>query len=368
MLSQDLNFVMGLQPFYTAANSTQMAERSKLIRHSIPEALEAVGGQIAKRIGIVENDLICAGSDGVGQKTPYCWVRFASSTHSPNPRTGWYVVFLFDAVGEGVYLSLNQGTTDWNGTAFVPQNPTLLDSRVQWARKVAREYLGEPGLQRNIYLAGTNGKGLGRAYEHGNVVAFHYKLNSVPTQDVLLRDILFMAECLGGLYRNQDLGRQPGTISPEAAAVLEAASPTRGPTRSRGQGRGLSLEDRKLVELHAMACAESYLSKHGFVVFDTSASKPYDFEAKKNETTFLVEVKGTTTYGESVVLTANEVSVQREAYPNNALIIVHSIDINVVAGNKIAIGGTVVQITPWEILESALTPLTYTYHSIKPRV
>jgi hypothetical protein len=76
-----------------------------------------------------------------------------------------------------------------------------------------------------------------------------------------------------------------------------------------------------------MALAKSHLQKLGWHVRDVSATHPYDFECTQGEEKMIVEVKGTTSTGDEIVVTHNEVQVQRTRHPNNALIVVHTIDL-----------------------------------------
>jgi hypothetical protein len=85
MLREALDQVMALQTSYTASNSEQMKERSVLIRRTIPDAMRTLQGQIAARLDVTAEQVLFAGSDGVGQKTPYCWVHFASRAHLKRP-------------------------------------------------------------------------------------------------------------------------------------------------------------------------------------------------------------------------------------------------------------------------------------------
>ena len=75
----------------------------------------------------------------------------------------------------------------------------------------------------------------------------------------------------------------------------------------------------------------------------------------------LIEVKGTTSRGESILVTAGEVRAQRNAHPNNGLVIVHSIELTKSEHGPIAKGGVLVALMPWNILDAALDPLAYSY-------
>src|SRR5262249_31683385 len=113
------------------------------------------------------------------------------------------------------------------------------------------------------------------------------------------------------------------------------------------------------VELHAMALAKSHLQKLGWHVRDVSATHPYDFECHQGGQEVIVEVKGTTSTGEEIAVTHNEVEVQRGRHPNNALIVVHSIDLVRAPEPPKANGGKLLMLSPWKIEESHLRPIAF---------
>jgi hypothetical protein len=60
-------------------------------------------------------------------------------------------------------------------------------------------------------------------------------------------------------------------------------------------------------------------------------------------------------------LTAGEVRAQRQAHPNNGLIVVHSIELTKSEHGPAAKGGVLRALMPWNISETALDPLAYSY-------
>lgn len=96
---------------------------------------------------------------------------------------------------------------------------------------------------------------------------------------------------------------------------------------SRGQGFSplLTANDRKAIELQAMQIATAHFEDIGFVVEDVSAKRPYDLRCRRGPEHVDVEVKGTVSAGESVLLTPNEVEHARAAFPNTALAVVRDI-------------------------------------------
>jgi len=103
-IRDDIGEIASLQSLWTSKNTVDMQRRGLLVRRDGPAWLKELGG-LASAIGIPSDDLICEGSDGTGQKTEIPWFRFASRDRSPNARTGWYCVYLFEAMGDTVSSS-----------------------------------------------------------------------------------------------------------------------------------------------------------------------------------------------------------------------------------------------------------------------
>src|SRR3954462_15671260 len=103
--------VLLLQTDYSAHNTDAMQRRGYLVRTKLRHELENLLPSLSAASGI--DDLRVQGKDGTGQKTEIPWTRIYSASRSPRPTSGWYIVFLFSAAGDRVYLSLNQGTTRW---------------------------------------------------------------------------------------------------------------------------------------------------------------------------------------------------------------------------------------------------------------
>ena len=127
--------VMELQAEWSGSNTPAMQERGRLIRDEIPEWLRSLAPRLGAALGPCGDDFDVQGRDGTGRKTEVPWVRFHSDSRSPNPRTGWYCVYLFHARGEGFYLCLGHGSTRWEHGEFVPRSNEELESLVNWARR-----------------------------------------------------------------------------------------------------------------------------------------------------------------------------------------------------------------------------------------
>jgi hypothetical protein len=147
--------------------------------------------------------------------------------------------------------------------------------------------------------------------------------------------------------------------TPEADAEEESAAlAEKALARSKGQGFPQTAKERKAIEEHAMKIAIQHFKKEQFKVEDVSKWQSYDLLCSKNGVEIHVEVKGTTTDGETVVLTRNEVehAAIQKTY-KIALFILHSIRLE----KTKASGGTKVILNPWHIKEDRLTAISYTY-------
>jgi len=79
------------------------------------------------------------------------------------------------------------------------------------------------------------------------------------------------------------------------------------PAPAVGQGFVTSPMIRKAIDAYAMRCAINHFQAAGYVVEDMSARNPFDLRCHNATEDIFVEVKGTQTPGQTVILTANEV-------------------------------------------------------------
>jgi hypothetical protein len=106
----ELEVVLGLQPAWTAtAPNEDMALRGLYVRGDIADFVREHQTEIADRLLCAPDDIEIEGKDATGSFSRVPWVRFANRQLSPNPREGWYAVYLFAEDGSEVSLSLNQG-------------------------------------------------------------------------------------------------------------------------------------------------------------------------------------------------------------------------------------------------------------------
>jgi hypothetical protein len=111
----------------------------------------------------------------------------------------------------------------------------------------------------------------------------------------------------------------------------------------------------------AMKVARTYFEAKGYLLEDTSASKPYDYVGTKKGGRIFIEVKGTTSLGERVFLTKNEVAHAIANPESSVLFVLFGLEIIEREGKLEATGGEVSVIEPWVPDDSDLVPLSFQY-------
>ncbi len=137
--------------------------------------------------------------------------------------------------------------------------------------------------------------------------------------------------------------------------------------RAEGQGFKISQEARSAVENYAMAKAEDHFRRLGYEVNDVSPNMPYDLECRKDSEVLYVEVKGTQTMGERIILTSGEVEYARKNKDRMVLFIMRSIKLSANNAKRelAASGGEPYLKRAWNVDEGVLDPITYFYKLIE---
>jgi hypothetical protein len=152
-----------------------------------------------------------------------------------------------------------------------------------------------------------------------------------------------------------------GALSTATAASKSAQQGAREKRVSRNQGYLQNQERKRTTELYAMRIAVSYYQTLGFTVTDISTNESVDLKCTRGSEVRWVEVKGTSTLGEEVLLTANEVRRANSGQFITDLFIVHSIQFQ---GRTNEIGkdsGTIRILSDWNPKKGDLTATQYRY-------
>lgn len=335
-----------------------MIQRGRLVRYEIPRWLIDHDRKLADAIEIPVNDFFAEGRDATGRKTRVPWTRYGSRRRSPRATRGFYIVYLFAFSGNAVYLSLNQGTTQFENGEYVRRPEGVLTSNVRWAREVLADWRYSRDDFVEPVLEDVGRRSLGRGYEIANIAALRYESRAIPEEERLLADAADFASALGALYREEDEIPSPEEAS-EVVEVEEAARSAAGKSRPPRAGFRQNKEERDLIEKHAEDMAAAYYTAQGWGV--TRVGRPYDLELRRNGEKMTVEVKGTTSEGAAVALTRNEVDHHRVVYPHNALVIVRNIVLDRSTSPPTVSGGELFEQRPWAIDDDALTIVSYAY-------
>lgn len=152
-----------------------------------------------------------------------------------------------------------------------------------------------------------------------------------------------------------------GTPSPGDEVEQEIAELLGKPKKGRGFAPGLNSAQKKAIENRAMEVSQTALESEGWAVENTSLGNPYDLLARRSGVEMHVEVKGTCTTGEKVVLTRGEVKHHHGTAAVSALYIVSGIVLKGTKEAPEARDGMLRVICPWEIDAGDLEPLAYEY-------
>lgn len=157
------------------------------------------------------------------------------------------------------------------------------------------------------------------------------------------------------------LNRLDAGAADEIADAVEAFDRLAG--KGRRQGWRVSADERRALELHAVAAAAQYFKRRGYRVENVGAVKSYDLECWKGGRELRVEVKGTTGDGSELLLTTHEVTHARRARVDLALFVLANIALRTRAGRKPSCsGGRSHVYWPWKIAEDGvLSPVGWTY-------
>jgi len=131
-------------------------------------------------------------------------------------------------------------------------------------------------------------------------------------------------------------------------------------SRRLGSGGGFSVSSRetKAIDRYAMERAMQHFKALGFEVERMPQVHPFDLKIRKGRVVRHVEVKGTRTLGEKIILTRNEVEFARENKAKMILFVLHSITLSRDLHPR---GGTPFVVEPWNVDTGTATPIQFTY-------
>jgi hypothetical protein len=134
-----LQQILDLASYYSPSSTPDMRRRAEIGNDLAAELGNALPG-LTGSLGLADLDLRTEPGGRQGFFSPLPWVRVYSPDYSPSAQAGVYLVYLFAADGSRVYLSLNQGTSEFRSGHM----RAITDTRVLLARGgEARSALGD---------------------------------------------------------------------------------------------------------------------------------------------------------------------------------------------------------------------------------
>lgn len=149
-----------------------------------------VGPVIRNQLGTSVSDLVWTyktkGSTGNGNKAEIPWFAIFNTAITDTATKGYFIVYLFSADMERVYLSLNQGWT------FYKENYGIKLGREK-IKVASLHWKNEIEFNRNGFTVDgidlrCNGN-LGIGYELGHICGKEYVKNEIPSENILREDL-----------------------------------------------------------------------------------------------------------------------------------------------------------------------------------
>lgn len=182
-------------------------ELAAFIRRDMVEAARAA-------VGTEFDDFLVRASPGQGVWAAVPWLAFFDPLITRSAQGGYYVVYLFDAQMEKLYLSLNQGTTALEREFGNKVARAVLRERAEFMR-IRLSDRASPFSSASIDLSSPANLPIG--YEAGHAFGMTYDLSNLPTEEHLvsnLSELLRVYRTLterGGLTPSESLFEEAGT-------------------------------------------------------------------------------------------------------------------------------------------------------------
>ena len=309
-------------------------------------------------------NLVVNTSWGKGAWNPNPWIALLDPRITQTTRTGFYPVFLFRSDGSGFYLSLDLGTGRQYGTPSKAELGKLHENAEYLSSYFTT--LQAQGFSRLLPMDLRTDKGVAVGFATGSIIHKLYDRTDLPSSGSLLRDLMYVLKFYQSMCDSGMAGVLLDTVAGGEAPLAEKVITSIARPTGRGQGFSSDPRIRRIIEEHAMQTGVDYFTSRGWEVTDVHQRNPYDLFCTRGWRRLMVEVKGTTSDGTTVLLTPNEVDHARNHPDEAALFVCSNIDVVLTQRGRLStLGGRVLLLHPWEPHPSLLTPLGYSF-SVKP--
>ena len=148
---------------------------------------------LIKEAKIDKNKYIVEGSINTGNIADIPWICLFDNEITNTAQNGFYIVYLFDSTMNGIYLSLNQGFTQYKNEFGNEVGKAKIRQNANFAKKLLKSVQGFNFNDIDLHAL----RDLGKGYEEGNICSKFYPVGEVPEDSVLVDDL----RNLIGVYR-----------------------------------------------------------------------------------------------------------------------------------------------------------------------
>ena len=126
-------------------------------------------------------------------------------------------------------------------------------------------------------------------------------------------------------------------------------------------GMHISPEIRRAIDVYAMRKAEEYFRSAGYETKDVHKNRPFDLLCSRGSVRLFVEVKGTRSKEEQVILTSGEVKFAKKDPMHMVLYVQRLVRVTYGNGQPVVSGDKRLVKRQWTVDERSLEPLCFTY-------
>lgn len=152
----------------------------EVLRNAVAESVHA------------DKQFFIKGSSGQGNWARGPWVGIFDRLVTTGAQSGYYPVYLFREDMSGLYLSLNQGMTEAKRLYRTDAKTALTSRSANFRAMLGRAT--SPFPENAIDLRPTAPTNDTAFYEAGNICAKFYAKNHLPSEEVLMRDVMTMVQ------------------------------------------------------------------------------------------------------------------------------------------------------------------------------
>ncbi len=156
------------------------------------------GPNVIKTLGHISNDYKIYGGYGKGNIARVPWIVICDTSVTTSAQRGYYIVYLFNAENRGVYISLNQGWTDYENNYGTRQGKIEIKNTALNYRNLV-DLSSSSFNTFNMDLDADTTLALG--YELGHICGKLYPSNNIPPDNILINDLRNLMSVYDNLKR-----------------------------------------------------------------------------------------------------------------------------------------------------------------------